>query len=450
MSASVPPTSLGAGGELPPPPKRRRTLVAVALACVCAIGLGLGLGLGGSGGGSPAARTTFPPAATGGSHPGGSVPSRSASTVPPTGPKSAGGPGAPVADSIDGVSCAPDGQCIAVGNSDVEGKVTTLAELRAPRSTAWTILPSANPPRTSLDQMDAVSCPSAAWCIAVGSSSAPPRAVVEIRRGGGFDLSQAPTRATGTVLSGVACWDPARCVAVGSETVAGVERPMVERLAGRTWTRAGGRARLRGSLSSVTCASPTRCVAVGAAIVAGIERPLVLDVLGRHVEPHVLAAGTASGSLFGVACGGGRSVSCVAVGASEEAGAGARPLVYRGQAGRWVALSGESRDASDLAAISCTDESPSRCLAVGSTALGRRLQPLVLIVGAKSWTAASPTSVQSTASALDAVDCRSSCVAAGSLLVGDGRIATLFGSVGPAGLVREASASPGIRSGSVG
>jgi hypothetical protein len=172
--------------------------------------------------------------------------------------------------AVAGVSCPTADTCVAVGDysSGVGakpgpgGRDRTLAE--AWNGTAWRILPTANV--SHWNQLSAVSCASADNCTAVGSSENQ-LPLAEHWNGSAWRVESVPTltnpaRLGYLPLTGVSCPTAKFCVAVGSYNGA---VPVAETWNGVRWrlTRLPLRANQSATLSGVACASATRCVAVG-------------------------------------------------------------------------------------------------------------------------------------------------------------------------------------------
>jgi hypothetical protein len=125
--------------------------------------------------------------------------------------------------TLNGVSCAPSSTCVAVGYSDT-GEYTrwsTLAERWD--GTSWSI--QATPNATGVNLLSAVSCTSSAACTAVGYAPALqyPDTVTVAERWDGHRWSLQPTPnldpyvSGGSYLFAVSCPSRAFCLAVGND-----------------------------------------------------------------------------------------------------------------------------------------------------------------------------------------------------------------------------------------
>ena len=75
----------------------------------------------------------------------------------------------PVFSGAYGVSSPSTAYCIAVGAYNANDVVTVLTELW--NGSAWSVIPSPNPPTATSSVLNAVSCTSPSYCLAVGSST---------------------------------------------------------------------------------------------------------------------------------------------------------------------------------------------------------------------------------------------------------------------------------------
>jgi hypothetical protein len=133
-------------------------------------------------------------------------------------------PAVPPSDSrmLFGVSCLSASACTAVGETSAPGVENTLVE--SWNGTAWKVVPSPNGgPPASFNGLAGVSCVSVRACTAVGaffSRRKPTRTLVESWDGTAWTIVPSPNKvgggAMGSGLSGVSCPSAAMCMAVGS------------------------------------------------------------------------------------------------------------------------------------------------------------------------------------------------------------------------------------------
>jgi hypothetical protein len=284
------------------------------------------------------------------------------------------------------------------------------------RGSGWTVQRSPSPEFSSV--LAAVSCPSASFCVAVGSGSRtagdnPVRTFSERWSAGTWRVQPAP-RAKGDSLNDVSCVSSSACIAVGGavsfDYYAG--GALAERWNGRRWTRQSVPTPVDGTLAAVSCVSANYCIAVGhssgRSLGALTERwngsrwkiePTTTHEHGRLYgiscvsESHCIAVGSNAGqsetlaerwngrswkveptprlptagsprysapnSLDAVSCSSRRA--CIAVGTSNSA-----PLVERWNGRKWRITSAPNPAptyAGYLSDISCS--SPSACTTVG-------------------------------------------------------------------------------------
>lgn len=160
-------------------------------------------------------------------------------------------------DELTAVSCSSTTACTAVGSEQTSsGQSLALAERW--NGSAWALQTAANPPGDTAVILRAVSCPSAAYCVAVGSNSSgkTASAVAESWNGSSWAL-QSPVSASGSVLSGVSCTSASNCEAVGWDG----RLSLAEDWNGSTWTT---QTVPGAGLSAVSCVSASYCNAVSA------------------------------------------------------------------------------------------------------------------------------------------------------------------------------------------
>ena len=174
---------------------------------------------------------------------------------------------------LNAVSCTSSVFCVAVGYSnDAAGHAKTLIESWDGRR--WTLTKSPNVVTSDYDQLYAVSCRSSISCAAVGrahdSRSGFQRTLTESWNGRSWRI--APSFDTSThadnVLDAVSCTQAGACVAVGyaANTKIGVWRTLVESWNGRAWkdlASSNSSATENNYLLGVSCRSGSACTATG-------------------------------------------------------------------------------------------------------------------------------------------------------------------------------------------
>jgi hypothetical protein len=180
------------------------------------------------------------------------------------------------AGALLGVSCAASHDCTAVGFT-LQG--SSLAEHWNGR--AWAAQPFADP--QPYRQLIDVSCPSASYCMAVGTAGLASAAPISERwTGSKWSAVRVPepaARDSITEFTAVSCTSPVNCMAVGdSENAAGTgDTAITAHWDGTTWqVEATPRPARFTALLSVACPSASYCLAVGSrsASPAGPASPL--------------------------------------------------------------------------------------------------------------------------------------------------------------------------------
>jgi hypothetical protein len=351
--------------------------------------------------------------------------------------------------ALAGVACPPAGACTAVGDYlDSTGADRALLETLS--GGTWNASPGlSSGPSATGNYLNAVSCPAAGSCAAVGyyvDSAGAYQALLETLSNGAWSVSPAPSPAPGAIgayLAGVSCPAAGTCAAVGyylDSTHA--YHPLVETLSGGTWEVSGsaspspGAAALAGTsdayLTDVSCPVVGSCVAVGYyAGGTGSAQALVETLSGGtwSVGPSPAApAGAARSYLRGVACP--AAGSCVAVGYYAKNSGGAEALAEVLSNGTWSLSPGQSPGpmANFLEGVSCPSEGA--CVAAGYVVASDGFdEPLVELFANGAWAvAASTASAGPGDNLLAAVACTAagSCAAVGQYDDG-ASVATLAG-----------------------
>lgn len=154
---------------------------------------------------------------------------------------------APHSSTLNAVSCTSPTFCMAVGPS-VTGTGASETLVERWDGTRWSIVPSPNEEDTSLriDQLLGVSCVSANSCSAVGSFG-PARAEIALTLVERWDGTQwavvpsptpnaGPSNGYNDVLTGVPCASVNSCTAVGYLQTSGTSKTLVESWDGARWS----------------------------------------------------------------------------------------------------------------------------------------------------------------------------------------------------------------------
>jgi len=218
---------------------------------------------------------------------------------------------------LSSVSCAGTRRCYAVGRY-LDKELLPLVEQWNGKT--WSHLDA--PVRSTVDgaAFESVACPNSSRCFAMGYQRNGPATTTFVEQWNGSTWTPSPSPnpvgSTDTSLTAVSCATAASCVAIGSSHGNGATRPIAERWDGTRWSLTGPLATKGSSaqLASIACTTATNCTAVGSAVLDKTTTPLVERWNGTHwsVEPSTSRAGAFSSSLSGIGCS--ATGGCYAVG----------------------------------------------------------------------------------------------------------------------------------------
>jgi hypothetical protein len=314
-------------------------------------------------------------------------------------------PAAALNSELLGIACPRANDCWAVGAYSVTGG-ESYPLVEHWNGSSWSVFAAPRPAGAFSDNLDAVSCPSASDCWAVGGGfiSGGEEPTLERWNGSSWTLTQVPMPAgadAGTLQS-ITCRSQASCWAAGSYGTAGTpSEPLVERWGGRSWsataaaTVSGGQ---NADLAAIACPSAAVCWAAGSYTLAGVSQSLLEEWTGSGwaVQQGATGAPTAATAFQGLSCP--TANRCWASGYTTPAiGSGTAPMVQEWNGSSWTAQSPadpKGAQSADLAGLSCS----SSCWAVGSdTVSGNYQQGLVERWTSGAWRAAAapiPTGTQ--------------------------------------------------------
>ncbi len=271
---------------------------------------------------------------------------------------------------LTSVACFSATDCIAVGHGiNRRGYIVPWADDWDGSTWGHMTIPS---PSSSTDgELLGMSCPTTAFCFAVGfgtypTSAAPEKPVSAKWDGTTWSVNVAfhPPGAARTVFNGVSCDSATHCMAVGqySANSSTLDTALSETWSSGTWTKhpaaipTGASAT---SFNAVLCSAANACTAVGSYVDSTSDvLPLVETWNGSKWK---LQSAPGSGQLLALSCSG--TAPCMAVGcATGNAGcAGGPPLVELFDGTSWTV--GPAPDGEYLQGVSCT--SATTCTAVG-------------------------------------------------------------------------------------
>jgi hypothetical protein len=286
-----------------------------------------------------------------------------------------------------GVSCtnvtARENACTAVGHYMSHAYGYPLALVERFNGSSWSLQSLPNPRGHNSDALEAVSCPSATDCIAVGysfSSVGPgggsPQTLAEHWNGSGWNVMRTVNpagREKENYLYGVSCTSSRACTAVGSYVdKRGPDAPLAERWNGHSWKVQfvpDPEKKFGTGLDGVSCSGRTSCTAVGTYYVNnnGGNRTLAEHWGGHHwrVQSTPRVHGAASVYLNGVSCT--SASACTAVGDSYAPSLIDSTLAERWNGHHWTIQSTPTPPVVNdtyLQSVSCT--TADSCTAVGS------------------------------------------------------------------------------------
>jgi hypothetical protein len=313
-------------------------------------------------------------------------------------------------DVFNAVSCFGTDDCVAVGKwYDTKDEPHALIENY---SGSWS--PVSSPQPTGQSELDAVSCPTPAYCVAVGDNAYTP--LIETFNKSRWRVTPPGPAPYGGQLLGVSCPSASYCVAVGEAN----GYALVYRFDGSVWSASRGSVFQQG-LAAVSCASATSCLAVGSPGVNAIFMETISPEAVKPVPAKAIPTALAGlgMSLTAVSCP--STSSCTMVGYQPG---GTKTLIgtYNGKALSVVtepsyayAPPGKSTvPLDDFAAVSCS--APSTCaFAARNVQLGTGGEVVATETGS-GWATASVADVIDNGGGANAVSCSATgfCLAVGS------------------------------------
>jgi hypothetical protein len=165
-----------------------------------------------------------------------------------------------------GLGCSSLTTCTTVGG-DFNGTWGAHAESGAGSGWAFQTGVTRNPgPKNGV--LNGSSCPSTTWCMTVGSygtSGGVPAMMAQAQNGSTWTLYNLgiPSGASRAELNAVSCTSSSFCMAVGYKMVSGDDKPFAMVFNGSTWVDSNAITAANATLKGVSCPTSTYCVAVG-------------------------------------------------------------------------------------------------------------------------------------------------------------------------------------------
>jgi hypothetical protein len=272
-------------------------------------------------------------------------------------------------NELNAVTCPSAANCWAVGDH-LSGAIQTLIEQNT--GNGWTTVPSPNVGSFQVNYLLGVSCVNVADCWAVGyyGTASADQTLIEHNTGSGWEVVKSPdtSPAESNRLFAVDCVVAGYCFAVGSSYNGVAGQTLIEQLTGSGWgiVSSANVPSARGNqLNAVTCDGASTCWAVGNSLVGAASETLIEQNTpsGWVIVNSPNATATGDNNLNAVTC---VSVAhCLAVGSYSGPGVQAT-LIEENAGGNWTIASSPnapSASLNELLGVSCGTST--RCVAVG-------------------------------------------------------------------------------------
>jgi hypothetical protein len=316
---------------------------------------------------------------------------------------------------LDAVSCVSANTCMATGHRLADtGALVTLAERWD--GTRWSLVPTPSPGRID-NRLVAVSCVSAAACMAVGfTQGGPGGTLAESWNGTRWSVVHTPSLAgTGSDLTGVSCVAANACTAVGGVSPSGTAlSTVIEFWNGTRWSVVHSPNPVAGgALRGVSCVSAQACMAVGfSGSESGFHGTLAESWNGTRwsVLPSP-SPGTGGNFLNGVSC-----VSpdtCTAAGEAFHSNSQTTSLIESWNGSRWSVVPSPTPGTGQTLVNGVSCASKDACNVVGSYNTEAKI--LVESWDGRSWSVVPTPNPGTVDHVLNGVSCVSPgfCMAAG-------------------------------------
>jgi hypothetical protein len=285
-------------------------------------------------------------------------------------------------NSLVAVSCVSASSCKAVGYYDNLNGVGQYSLVESWNGISWSITPSPN--SASIDELEAVSCVSPTFCVAVGETlGGPVQTLIERWNGTAWSITPSPNEGgpagnSDDYLFGVSCVSASSCKAVGSyfDYYTNADGTLVESWNGSTWSITRSPNTSHGDvLQAVSCVSASSCKAAGRYRNGTADRTLIESWNGTSwsITPSP-NGGTGNSDLYGVSCV--SASSCKAVGGAQLTSTSfGRTLIESWNGTAWSVVPSPNQGTSSnnsLSGVSCV--SASFCTAVGNSPVGTLIE----------------------------------------------------------------------------
>lgn len=302
--------------------------------------------------------------------------------------------------TLSGISCVAATSCMAVGSQTTAASAPFQVPLAEQwNGTAWSVVPTPVPPRAATGELNAVSCTTASFCLAVGDhrlrTVGGELAFAERWNGTAWtEMSVGHPAHSVTKLQGVSCRTASDCAAVGfsgdrrEQNL--FEPTLAEHFNGTGWAIVASPNAVQGwpnDLIGVSCSPGTNCMAVGDFLPppGGAEHNLAAQFDGTAWSRVTIAApaGASSPSLTAVSCP--AASQCAAVGGTGTKTGKLVPEAASWNGTKWsVIIAPSPGPEALLAGVSCPGATV--CVAVGqSTGASGNTHTLAEVRQGGSW-----------------------------------------------------------------
>jgi hypothetical protein len=230
----------------------------------------------------------------------------------------------PAATQLNAVSCLSSSWCTAVGYSK-DALANRHALVETWNGTTWTVVTTTPPAGEKNSQLNALSCASSSWCMAVGgytNASSDFVSLAQVWNGTTWSVVPSPNPGSGTSgeFIGVSCAGAGFCVTVGQWYNGTVFQAQLATWNGTSWTNVTApeaTPSMQNFFNDVSCTSATSCGIVGSAATGGTATPIAVTWDGStwSLVTAPVPTGATSTGLEAVTCV--TNWQCVSVGSFD-------------------------------------------------------------------------------------------------------------------------------------
>jgi hypothetical protein len=260
---------------------------------------------------------------------------------------------------LNAVSCYNAQRCMATGSQTSNGAPVPLTEQRY--GSSWRLETAPMPSGQTEAELTSVSCPAANWCMATGPETAPGTSgfvtagLAEDWNGSDWTIVPMPLVGSSTYVNRVSCTSASFCVAVGSsDNSANDESAVIETWNGTSWSSQQAPPPLRGAadgsgLNGVSCSAANACTAVGFYVTAeGADNAAIIRWNGTAWAKQAFQL---ERTVWDVSCT--SAASCMALGSAQARSAGLPQLFHWNGTG-WKTVTTPSEGNGSLYGLGCS------------------------------------------------------------------------------------------------